>query len=109
MANISRSIDVQEPVDAVNERWAEFEKLPRCTLAGTEARVRWRAEVLTFEPRGDSTRVTVRIDYDPAGGDAGLSRSIEDTLQAFKTFAESRAAGAAAWPSLAPAGAGWKS
>ncbi len=108
MAHISRSIDVAEPVGTVSERWNDFERTPGHTMRGVVPRIRWRAEVLTFEPKGDSTRVTLRIDYDPAGGDAGLSRAVEDTLKGFKSFIESASAGVAAW-TLAPAGAGWKS
>lgn len=108
MANISRSIDVAGHVDTLTERWEEFERTPRRAGGGAAARVRWRAEVLTFEPRGDRTRVTLRIDYDPAGGDAGLAQGIEDALQAFQSFVAARSAGPAAWPGLDPALAGAK-
>lgn len=105
MAHISRSIDVPGHVDAITERWAEFERLPRRGGASAAARVRWRAEVLTFEPRDDRTRVTLRISYDPAGGDAGLAQGIEEALQAFESFVASHGTGAALWPGLAVAGA----
>ncbi len=107
MAHISRSIDVSGHVDTITERWAEFERLPRRAGGGVVARVRWRAEVLTFEPRGDRTRVTLRISYDPAGGDAGLAAGIEGALQAFEAFVASGSTGEAGWPGL-PALAGAK-
>lgn len=107
MANISRSIEVPGHVDTVTERWAEFERMPRRT-GGSTLVVRWRAEVLTFEPRGDRTQVTLRISYDPAGGDAGLAKGIEDALRAFQAFVASRGAGGAGWLGLDPSLAGAK-
>jgi hypothetical protein len=65
-----------------------------------EARVRWRAEVLTFEPSGDGTRVTLRVDYDASAGDAGLSRALERALEAFRAFLAERFA-PAAWEAVA--------
>ncbi len=45
-------------------RWTEFERSPRYAVGQAVARVRWRAEVLTLEPRGDGTRLTLRIDHE---------------------------------------------
>lgn len=88
MAHITRSIDVDAPVDTIHQQWLRFEKLPRCAAHSMVVNVRWRAEVLTFEPIPAGTRVTLRIDYDPAGGDAGLSRRVEGVLQSFASFFE---------------------
>ncbi len=102
MARISRTIEVAEPVDVVSERWAEFERTPRHGIDAAVSRVRWRAEVLTLEPAGDATRLTLRIDYDEASGDVGLARSVERALEGFRSFlAERRGAG---WHGLAPQG-----
>ena len=77
-----------------------------------ETRIAWRSAtgaenngIVTFHPQGDgSTRVTVRIEYDPEGlvenvGDAlGLvSRRIEGDLKRFKEFIESRGSATGAW------------
>jgi hypothetical protein len=108
VANITRSIELADPVGVVSERWTEFERTPRCDVDEAEARVRWRAEVLTFEPAGDGTRVTLRIDYDPSAGDAGLSRSLERALEAFRAFLAERFA-PAAWQAVAAPQDGWRS
>jgi hypothetical protein len=106
VAHITRTIELAEPVGVVSERWNEFERTQRCEVEQAKARVRWRAEVLTFEPRGDGTRVTLRVDYDPAMGDAGLSRSIERALDAFRSFLAEQFS-PAAWQAVAEP-AGWK-
>lgn len=86
MAHIARSIEVDEPVQAIYEQWMRFEELPRCAVHSLEAQVRWRAEVLTFEPRGSCTRVTLRIDYDPDRSDPALPARVERTLEGFRAF-----------------------
>jgi hypothetical protein len=108
VAHVTRSIELAEPVAVVSERWTEFEKTPSYPVGEAQARVRWRAEVLTFEPTGDGTRVTLRIDYDPSAGDAGLSRSVERALEAFRSFLAERFA-PAAWGAVAPPRGGWMS
>ncbi len=108
MAHITRSIELAQPVAVISEGWAEFERTPRYGVDTTAARVRWRAEVLTFEPIGDGTRVTLRIDYDPAGGDGGLPRKIEAALEAFRVYLAERL-GAAGWRALADPVGGWTS
>lgn len=91
MARISRSILLPEPVGTICELWTEFERTPRCAVDVVEARLRWRAEVLTFEPDGDGTRVTLRIDFEPHGSDAWLPHGIEGTLEGFRSFLTERA------------------
>lgn len=107
MAHITRTIELAEPVGVVSERWNDFERTQRCDVEQAKARVRWRAEVLTFEPAGDGTRVTLRIDYDPTAGDAGLSRGVELALEGFRSFLSERL-GRSAWQGGPPAG-GWRS
>jgi hypothetical protein len=108
VAHIARTIELPEPVAVVSERWTEFERTPRYAIHEEEARVRWRAEVLTFEPAGDGTRVTLRIDYDPSAGAAGLSRGVELTLEGFRSFLSERL-GTAAWHGVSPPPGGWRS
>ena len=86
MAHVARSIEVEEPVQAIYERWMRFEELPRCAGHALEAHVRWRAEVLTFEPRGRGTRVTLRVDFDPDRPDPALPARVERTLEGFRAF-----------------------
>jgi hypothetical protein len=94
VAHIARSIEVDEPVQAVHERWLRFEELPRCAAHALEGHARWRAEVLTFEPREGGTRVTLRIDYDSNRPDPALPARVERTLEGFRAFvAEGSAAG----------------
>ena len=107
MAHITRTIELAEPVGVVSERWNDFERTQRCDVEQAKARVRWRAEVLTFEPTGDGTRVTLRVDYEPGAGDAGgLSRSIERALEGFRSFLAEQFS-PAAWQAVAEP-AGWK-
>jgi hypothetical protein len=87
LAHVSRSIDVEEPVGSVYEKWTRFDETAPA-LAEDRARVHWRAEVLSFEPRGSSTCVTLRIEYDPVRNDPGLSRSVERTLEDFRSYLE---------------------
>jgi uncharacterized membrane protein len=86
VAHIARSIEVDEPVQAVHEQWMRFEELPRCAAHALEGRVRWRAEVLTFEPREGGTRVTLRIDYETSRPDPALPARLERTLEGFRAF-----------------------
>jgi uncharacterized membrane protein len=109
LARISRSIEVDEPVGTITEQWNEFERTPRYVARGAVSRVRWRAEVLTFEPTGDGTRVTLRIDYEPSAGDAALSRSVELALEAFRHFLAERSAGGASWRAGPAEPDGWRS
>lgn len=110
MAHITRSIEVAEPVGVISEQWTRFEQTPRYAVGGAVARVRWRAEVLTFEPNGDGTRVTLRIDYEAPAPDPGLSRSVEAALEGFRVFlAERSAGGGAGWGSPAGGRVGWRS
>ncbi len=97
MAHITRSIELAEAVGAIAEQWTIFEGTPRYLVGEAVARVRWRAEVLTFEPNDTGTRVTLRIDYDPSDGDAGLSLRVQDALEDFRSFLAERSAGAGAW------------
>jgi uncharacterized membrane protein len=93
VAHVARSIEVEEPVQALYEQWMRFEELPRCAEHSLDAHVRWRAEVLTFEPKGSCTRVTLRIEYDPSRPDPALPARVERTLEGFRAFvAESAAA-----------------
>ena len=100
MAYIARSIDVAEPVAAIEEQWTVFEATPRYLVGEAVARLRWRAEVLTFEPVSGGTRVTFRIDYEPSAADAGLSGRLEDALEDFRSFLAERRAGAGGWAGL---------
>ena len=108
MAYIEKSIEIEKPVGAVYEDWTHFEDFPR-VLEGlkemqglADTRLRWRAEVLTFAPRGAGTRVTLRIDYDANGSgidDAlrAASGRLQRDLELFRTFVEERGEGRGAW------------
>jgi hypothetical protein len=98
VAHIARSVDVDAPVDRVHEEWLRFEDLPRCPAHTVSGNVRWRAEVLTFQPMPSGTRVTLKIEYDPGGADAGLPRRLEGVLRSFSAFLGARRAGAEAHP-----------
>ena len=100
MAHVTRSIELAEPVGAITEQWTVFERTPRYLVGKAMARLRWRAEVLTFEPRGTGTRVTLRIDYEPSEGDAWLSVRVEEALEEFRSFLAQRRAGAGPWAGL---------
>jgi hypothetical protein len=90
VTHIARSIEVDAPVDTIHQEWLRFEDLPRCAAHSLVANVRWRAEVLTLEPTRAGTRITLKIEYDPSGGDAGLPCRLETVLQSFKSFFELR-------------------
>lgn len=89
MARIAQSIDVAEPVDVAYEKWMRFEQVPLPAVDELEAHLRWRSEVLTFEPRGGGTRVTLRIDFETSGTDAELSGQLRGALEEFRIFLES--------------------
>jgi len=108
VARVTKSIEVDEPVDTIHELWLQFEDATRSAVHALEANIRWRGEVLTFEPKGSRTRVTLRIDYDPVEGDP-LSHHVERTLESFRLFVEARSAGAAAWPAVVAGEGGCKS
>ncbi len=103
MAHITRSIELPEPVGVVQERWTEYERSSRCAVAAVEARLRWRAEVLTFEPLAGGTRLTLRISFDPGPGDAAVIGRLEGVLEGFRAFLAG--GGAAGWDALPPASA----
>lgn len=100
MERVTRSIELAESAGTIAEQWWAFERTPRYLLGVALARLRWRAEVLTFEPIGAGTRVTLRIDYEPSGGDAGLSARIDSALEDFRVFLAECRAGAGAWAGL---------
>lgn len=100
MAHITRSIEIPEPVGVISEQWTEFEKSPAYAVDQAESRVRWRAEVLTFEPIGDHTRVTLRIDYDPTAAAAWLPDVVEGALEGFQAFLAKRPGAGARQPAM---------
>lgn len=86
MAHIKRTIEVNAPVDSVHEQWLRFEAMPASGYAGLVSRVRWRAEVLTFEPIPSGTRVILKIEFDPAAADPALEARMDRVLQRFARF-----------------------
>ncbi len=90
MAKIARAVEVNAPVDAIQRQWERFEDLPRCDAHSLVANVRWRAEVLTFEPIETGTRISLKIEYEPGGYDAALPSRLESVLRSFVTFLELR-------------------
>ena len=88
MAQIARAVEVNAPVNVIEEQWARFEDLPRCAAHGVVENVRWRAEVLTFEPIATGTRITLKIEFEPGGAEARLPRRLESALQGFISFLE---------------------
>lgn len=94
MAHVTRAIELEGPPDAVHEQWQRFEALPRSRARSMTAGVRWRAEVLTFEPLGERTRVKLSVEYDAAAGDEALPRRVEAILEAFTAFRHGEAAAA---------------
>ncbi len=99
MSHIAKCIEVDEPVASVHEQWSEFEQFPQLAIhQEAEARLSWRAEVLTLEPLGpETTRVTLRIEYDPPGDARAVSRSVEGALERFRDFLSGRGREARAW------------
>ncbi len=90
MAQIARAVEVDAPVDLIHQQWERFEELPRCAAHSLVANVRWRAEVLTFEPIDAGTRITLKIEYEPGGVEAALPCRIDAVLRSFVTFLELR-------------------
>ncbi len=88
MAHIQRSIEVDAPVDGVHAQWLRFEGTAESGYAGLVGKARWRAEVLTFEPIAAGTRVTLKIEFDPAGGDPALAGRLDRLLARFSAFLE---------------------
>ncbi len=86
MAQVARAVEVSAPVETIERQWERFESLPRCPAHGVVANVKWRAEVLTFEPIATGTRITLKIEYAPGGGEAALPRRVDAALQAFLSF-----------------------
>ncbi len=86
MAQIARTVEVNAPVDVIHQEWERFENLPRCAAHSVVANVRWRAEVLTFEPIDAGTRITLKIEYEPGGVEAALPCRIDAALQSFVHF-----------------------
>ena len=107
MAHIEESVEVRKPVGAVYKEWAELEEFPRFLeglkeIGLPDAHLRWRAEVLTFAPRGSGTRVTLRIDYDAVGSDIDdalqlVARRVQRDLELFRTVVEEGSPGSSAW------------
>ncbi len=144
MAQVTKSIDVNVPVQAAYNQWTQFEEFPRF-MEGVEevrqlddTRLQWRASiggkteewtaeiteqhpdhrvawkstsgahnagVVTFHQLdGNSSRVTVQLDYEPEGAveKAGdllgvVDRRVEGDLERFKEFIESRGSATGAW------------
>lgn len=144
MAQVTKSIDVNVPVQAAYNQWTQFEEFPRF-MEGVEqvrqlddTRLQWKASiggkteewtaeiteqhpdhrvawkstsgahnagVVTFHQLdGNSTRVTVQMDYETEGAveKAGdllgvVDRRVEGDLERFKEFIESRGSATGAW------------
>ncbi len=92
MAQIARTVEVDAPVETIEEQWQRWEGLPRCAAHSLTANVRWRAEVLTFEPIRTGTRITLKVEYEPGGAEAGLPCRIDAALQSFVSFLQLRRA-----------------
>ncbi len=98
MAHIEKTVEIGRPVAAVYRHWAECEEFPRFLdglkeMGLAETHLRWRAEVLTFAPKGKGTRLTLRIDYDAIGANVeraleSVSRRVQRDLELFRSFAE---------------------
>lgn len=99
MAQIATTVEVDAPVDMIERQWERFEGLPCCAVHSLVADVKWRAEVLTFEPVRTGTRITLKIEYQPGGAEAALPCRMRSVLQSFVSFVEvGRARAAAAQP-----------
>ena len=98
MAHVSRSIEVDAPVDTVHQQWLRYEAAPGSPAASICAQVRWRAEVLTLEPLGDRTRITLKIEFEPGGAAASLPARMDAALKGFAAARERRRPVAQALP-----------
>jgi uncharacterized membrane protein len=96
-----------------DERWdAEItHQVPDSRIAWRNTSGPYNAGLVTFEPDGGGTRVTLRIDYEPKGllkkiGDAlgFVSRRVEGDLERFKRFIEERGQETGAWRGSIPPG-----
>jgi uncharacterized membrane protein len=144
MQSITKTIDVNVPVQTAYNQWTQFEEFPRFMEGVREVRqldnkrLHWHAEIggkqkewdaviseqtpdrlvswhsttgaenrgtVSFQPiNANSTRVTLRLDYDPEGfvenvGDklGVVSARVEGDLKRFKQFIEERATETGAW------------
>ncbi len=88
MAQIARAVEVNAPVEVIQAQWERFEDLPRCGIHSLTENVKWRAEVLTFEPLRVGTRISLKIEYEPGECDVVLPRRIESVLASFVEFLE---------------------
>jgi hypothetical protein len=87
---IARAVEVNAPVEIIEQQWQSFEDLPRCAAHSLTVNVKWRAEVLTFEPIGAGTRITLKVEYEPGGAESGLPSRIDAVLHGFVSFLERR-------------------
>ena len=88
MPQIARAVEVNAPVEMIEEQWQRFEDLPRCAAHTLTVNVKWRAEVLTFEPIRTGTRIILKVEYEPGGAEAGLPSRLDAVLQSFVAFVE---------------------
>lgn len=88
MAQVARAVEVNAPVEVIEAQWQRFESLPQCAARSLVEDVRWRAEVLTFEPIRAGTRITLKVEFAPGGAEARLPHRIEATLQGFVAYLE---------------------
>ena len=85
---------------------------PDIRLAWRNTSGPYNAGLVSFQPAGGGTEVTLRIDYEPPGlvekiGDAlgFVSRRVHGDLERFKTFVEERGDSTGAWRGEINAGA----
>jgi uncharacterized membrane protein len=144
MQSITKTIDVNVPIQTAYNQWTQFEEFPLFMEGVREVRqldnkrLHWRAEIggkqkewdaviseqtpdrlvswhsttgaenygtVSFQPiNANSTRVTLRLDYDPEGfvenvGDklGVVSARVEGDLKRFKQFIEERRTETGAW------------
>ncbi len=86
MAHITKTVDVDAHVDSVHQQWLRFEAMPASGYSRIVSGVRWRAEVLTFQPLPEGTRVILKIEFDPATADPELAERMERVLHRFAGF-----------------------
>jgi hypothetical protein len=90
MPQIARTVEVNAPVELIEQQWQSFEELPRCAAHTLTVNVKWRAEVLTFEPIRTGTRITLKVEYEPGGAESRLPSRLDAVLQGFVSFLELR-------------------